>query len=62
MYFSPKDITIDLHPLTVPVRESETFPVCAELMSGSLERNITVVLEAVNNSARRAYVMDYTMC
>ena len=51
------DITISLRPLSVPVREGETFPVCAELTLGSLERSINVILEAVNNTARRMCIM-----
>ena len=53
--FAFVDIVIGLHLWTAPVRESETFPVCAELLSGSLERSITVALEAINSSALRMY-------
>ena len=51
------DVLIGLHPLTAPVREGETFSVCAELMSGSLERSAIVTLEAMNNSAIRTIHM-----
>ena len=48
--------TVGLHPLPVSiVRESETILVCAELISGSLERNITVTVEAINSSAKGIY-------
>lgn len=50
------DVIIGLNPLTTLVRESQTFPVCAQLMSGSLERSITAELEIMNGSAIRMFL------
>ena len=52
--------TVGLRPLHVPtVRESETLPVCAELISGSLERNIIVTVEAINGSAKGIITLNF---
>ena len=42
---------VGLQPLTSSVQENETFLVCAELTSGSLERDVFIGLEAENSSA-----------
>ena len=57
IYCHKIDVIIGLHPLSAPVREGETFSVCAELMSGSLGRSITIALEAINNSAISMHII-----
>ena len=48
-------VTVGLQPLTSNVQENETFLVCAELTSGSLERDVFIGLEAENSTAIRTY-------
>ena len=51
-------VTVGLQPLTSNPRERDTFFVCAEITSGSLERNVVVGLEAENNTAiRKLYIV-----
>ena len=53
-------VTVGLQPLTSNPREHDTFLVCAEITSGSLERNIVIGLEAENNTAiRKSYIVQY---
>ena len=44
-------MTVGLQQLTFSVREGETFQVCAELIAGSLERDVLIGLEAKNSTA-----------
>ena len=44
-------VEVGLLPLNSTASENETFPVCVELTSGSLERNITVPLLVGDGSA-----------
>ena len=52
-----KVVIVGLLPRTSLVEESETFLVCAQLTSGSLEREIYVRLAAENNTAIRKHIM-----
>ncbi len=52
-------ITVGLQPLISTFRERDTFLVCVQITSGSLERNVVVGLEAENNTAIRKSYNNY---
>lgn len=54
-------VTIGLQPLNFSPQERDTLLVCAELTSGSLERNVVVGLEAENDTAIRKSYSDDTL-
>lgn len=56
-----KVVTIGLLPRTSLVEESESFLVCAQLISGSLEREVYVQLVAEDYSAIRKNMVPLTI-